>query len=164
MNNCWSHPGSYFGALAIQTVSGVRLEIEAGSAMAGFAQVKLNGHNLLSSTAAAAARSSDITLHSTHTLTVTVGNYNLSLENSDGFVNLASVSVLDWNRLVSIDQPHGLLGQTWKPATRLSSKSQHAAALPATEVIEGTVDDYLVRSDDLFGTDFLYNKFDVAHQ
>jgi len=44
---------------------------------------------------------------------------------------------------------HGLLGQTH------SSKVYSTA----TRYIEGSVDDYIIADDDIFGTDFVYNQF-----
>ena len=72
-----------------------------------------------------------------------MGSFDLRVENSDGFVNLIAVRVLDWSQLTS----HGLLGQTWRaPLTR-------GVDLAA---VEGAVDDYAEANNELMGDGFMY--------
>ena len=54
----------------------------------------------------------------------------------------------NWKELTD-EKAHGLLGQTWNLRKGKSA-------------IEGKVDDYLLMSDDLYGTDFMYNRFGVS--
>ena len=109
--NCWSHAGSYFAALAVQTKAGDQLEVVAGSAIAGFRAVRLGGRRM---EAAKGVEGTGALLSfrflSTHAISITVDNYRLLVENSDHFVNVLSIEVDDWQQLASSDQPHGLLG------------------------------------------------------
>ena len=159
LTNCWSHPGSYFGSLALQTSDGDQLEIISGSAAEGFGSVRFDGETMK---AAQGVRGAGVNLSfqllSSHEMSLTIDNYRLVVENSDMFVNIASIEVLDWQRLVSVDRPHGLFGQTWKP----SRKARGEHVLAAKDVVEGDVDDYVIASDQLFGTDFVYNEFAKA--
>ena len=88
--------------------------------------------------------------NSTHEITLTFGAWTVEVENSDRFVNFRSVRVApsSWSALKS----HGLLGQTW-------ANKVYSGSVPA---IEGEVDDYMVAEDSLFGSSFVYNKFDAA--
>ena len=149
---CWSHPGSYFGALSIRTLSGARMLVQAGNATSGFALVELDGEPLsLAQPASVSSTDSSIATRITNAwqLEVTVGLYSIQLHNSDLFINLASVRVSDWSKLVREVQPHGLLGQTWR---------RQRAGLDVAEV-EGRVDDYLEANNDLMGNQFMYNLF-----
>ena len=40
---CWSHPGSYFGQVALRTAAGARLLLMSGGAEDGFARVEMDG-------------------------------------------------------------------------------------------------------------------------
>jgi len=141
--SCWSHDGSYLSELALFTPS-ARLFIQAGPAATGFAAVEFNG----------TAGTTDMSYSqlSTHHLTVTLGSFTLYVDNSDGFVNLASVRPL---RPLSQLTAHGLLGQTH---TRPSGKRSGLSG-----VIEGEVDDYVVDGG-LWAVDAMYNRYGVASQ
>jgi len=156
LSNCWSHPGSYFGSLSLQTSAGDQLEIRAGSAVNGFGAVVFDNEEVqaVKGVEGHGAKLS-FKMLSSHSIAVTIDNYRMVVENSDLFVNLISIEVLDWQQLASVDQPHGLLGQTWKP----SKKGRGGQVVSVKDVAEGDVDDYVISSDTLFGTDFLYNKF-----
>ena len=150
---CWSHPGSYFGALSIRTQSGARLLIQSGSAATGFAVVELDGQQLSFSQPAPASSSDSsiaVRILNAWQVEVTVGLYTMQLDNSDLFINLVSVRVSDWSKLVRDVQPHGLLGQTWK---------RQQSGLDVKEV-EGHIDDYLEANYDIMGNEFMYNKFE----
>ena len=162
---CYSHPGSYLGAIGVQqrvvsahsgsTVS--QLQVEAGTAEHGFERVELDGVRLSvgavyssGSSASSSSNSSDdsFALHwlDRHTIELSTADFTVQLENSDHFINIVSIVPR-----VSLHQitAHGLLGQTTK-ATR------HQSTL---KVIEGDVDDYAIADNTLMGTDFVYNRF-----
>ena len=91
--------------------------------------------------------------HSLRQLTVrSAGLYQLTLQNSDGFVNLLQLAVSGWSELVGSVQSHGLIGQTWR--RRVAGGGVGTGSIPH---IEGEVDDYVVR-DGLLGCDFMYSK------
>ena len=177
--NCWSHPGSYFGSIAVQTANGNKILIEAGDWSQGFSKVEINnkrvdisnisgdisdgGNNSSSSVITIGGGNSK---DNTNSLVLTlIDRYHLSIQysiwifhidNSDMFVNINRVEISSWSQLVSQIKPHGLLGQTWK---RQGRKSQEAGK-QVKEVIEGDVDDYTINEGDgMFGYDFIYNKF-----
>ena len=142
LTNCWSHPGSYFGSLALQTAEGDRLLIAAGSHSSGFT-LTLNGAPLSESVSRTGL---SVSIDSSFRAVVEAGLYRMQIENSDMFVNIAGIEVTDWRRLREEVQPHGLLGQTWQ--------RRRGGA-----VIEGNVDDYVEADNALFGSQFLYSKF-----
>ena len=144
LSNCWSHPGSYFGALALRTTSGHRLLINAGAASQGLT-LTIDDAPLTSSTT---APDLSVTVVNSHRVVVQAGVYRLTVENSDGFLNLVQAQVLDWQALKRDVQSHGLLGQTWQSR--------------GAQAIEGAVDDYAEGDNDLFGSHFLYNKFQLS--
>jgi hypothetical protein len=140
LTNCWSHPGSYFGALALRTASGHRLLLEAGSAKEG---LKLS----IDSTPYSSPVSFDdltVTRMNSHRAVIEAGVYRFVVENSDNFINLMEVDVTDWTALRKDVQSHGLLGQTWH--------------LKGKWAVEGEIDDYAEGDNDMFGINFLYNK------
>ena len=168
LHYCWSHPGSYFGAVSVQTATGDRLELLAGSASQGYARVALNGRELSVGNGSLVEGYGMSVLRSTsHALHIVVGNYELRLENSDAFINLVAIRVTDWQQLLAVDQPHGLLGQTWSNEACTADKRRQRqtnadGTMSLPHVIEGDVDDYATSSDDLFATDCMYNKFATA--
>ena len=145
---CWSHDGSYLSELALFTPS-ARLFIQAGTAAEGFAAVQFNA------TSASASTGLVYQQLSTHHLTVTLGSFTLHIDNSDGFVNIATVKPL-----VPLSQlsAHGLLGQTYVRRGGSSGKRGGAGG-----VIEGEVDDYVVDGG-LFAVDAMYNRYGVTQQ
>ena len=142
---CWSHDGSYLSELGLFTPT-ARLFIQAGSAATGFATVAFNGSS-----------SSELSYQrlSSHQLSVTLGSFTLYVDNSDGFVNLASVKPLRPLKQLS---SHGLLGQTHRRPAEKASKSGGLS-----QVIEGEVDDYVVDGG-LFAYDAMYNRYAVSSQ
>ena len=149
---CWSHPGSYLSELALKTSGGSQLLIVSGEASQGFASIQLDGKTLtVGSTSELSYSDSSVagslTVDSTHELTIRSGVFELVVESNDGFLNLRSVyvSAANWPKLAA----HGLLGQTWQNK-RYGGKIKE---------IEGDVDDYLIEDDNLFGDNFLFNKF-----
>jgi len=49
---------------------------------------------------------------------------------------------------------HGLLGQTWADRTYVTAGVRR--------VYEGTSNDYLVQDEDIFGDEFIFNKFPTS--
>ena len=142
---CWSHDGSYLSELGLFTPT-AQLFVQAGPAATGFAAVTFN----------TTGSSADVDLvyeePSSHHLTVTLGSFTLYIDNSDGFVNLATVKpLLPLSQL----QSHGLLGQTH---VRRGSSSKQGGL---HGMIEGEVDDYVVEGG-LWGTDAMYSKYGVS--
>jgi len=147
--NCWSHPGSYLGALAFQQIVDGKIHkllVEAGPAASGFASITMDNKQL-SVGDIITFGSFSIKYRSTHIATITTESFSFELSNSDNFLNQAVSNLKPLNKLNS----HGLLGQT------------HAAKVYSTAAryIEGEIDDYVVADNDIFGTDFAYNKFNL---
>jgi hypothetical protein len=145
--NCWSHPGSYLGEISFQQiVDGVNHQalVTAGSAKNGFNAITLDGKTLKVGDRITYG-SFSINFTSTHSVQISTEHFEFQLSNSDLFINQAVSSKVPLNRLTS----HGLLGQTHSSKVFATS----------TRYIEGSVDDYVIGDDDVFGTDFVYNQF-----
>ena len=140
--NCWSHPGSYLGEVGVATSAGDELKVSSGGWNEGFSFVALNGVNL-SAGAHTAANDIETALTSNYSLRITVGNFELHLENSHNFVNIVQMRVLDWSKLSS----HGLLGQTWRRPSQAGRQIRD---------IEGDIDDYVEQHNELFGSALVY--------
>ena len=142
--HCWSHPGSYFSDLSVETADGSRLAVVAGPADAGFLSVLMNSSPVK---LGESLRLSSFTVHrlSSYSLQLSTPPFTLDVENSDGFLNLLSVRVSSLAALRASDA-HGLLGQTWR-----------RPSVPGAEVreIEGRVDDYAVSE----AGEFAFNRF-----
>ena len=153
---CFHHSGSYLGNLALLTDAGARVLIESGPAERGLSAVEVNGERLIMgdnvTLSFANGQSGWVQYLSTHEVVMKAGLFDIELENSDSFLNLRTVSVpgANWQALVD-EKAHGLLGQTW-----YLRKGRSA--------IEGKVDDYLLESEELYGSDFMYNRFGVADE
>ena len=148
---CWSHPGSYLGAVAIQErVDGhdvQRLVVEAGAHEAGFVSVQLNGRSLAVGDSASVGQFA-VQVLSSHRLVVRTRELQLTLDNSDRFINQQVEALVGLTRMTA----HGLLGQTHRAV-------QHKSAL---RHIEGDVDEYVV--SDLLAHDFHYDRFEQRDQ
>ena len=153
---CFAHAGSYLGNLALRTNADERVVIESGSASLGLKSVTLNGEALQVGDNVTLSFSNGATgslsYLSSHEVLLRAGLFSIEVENSDSFLNLRSVVVSpqDWKELRA-EKAHGLLGQTWNLRKDKSA-------------IEGKVDDYLLESEDMFGTDFMFNRFGVSEQ
>ena len=153
---CFHHPGSYLGNLALLTNAHDRLLIESGPAETGFALVTVNGRQLSIGDSAPLTftdgKVGSVSFTSTHEVTLAAGLFEIEMENSDEFINLRSVLVKgsNWKELVD-EKAHGLLGQTWQVRKGKSA-------------IEGKVDDYMLMSEDLYGSDFMYNRFSTTDE
>jgi hypothetical protein len=147
--NCWSHPGSYLGEISFQAIVDGKLHaalVSAGSAKKGFSSVQMDGKALKVGDSVSFG-SFSLTLKSSHSVAVTTENFEFELSNSDMFINQALRSKVSLSQLTS----HGLLGQTHSTKTYPSM----------VKYIEGEVDDYVIADSDIFGTDFLFNKFNL---
>ena len=145
--NCWSHPGSYLGEISYQAIVDGKLHaarIQAGTAQHGFATVQVDNKPLkVGGSVSFGAFSIKFASH--HTVIVTTENFSFNLSNSDLFINQAIQATRSLSKLES----HGLLGQTHSTKTWPTS----------LRYIEGDVDDYVILDGDIFGTDFVYNRF-----
>jgi hypothetical protein len=145
--NCWSHPGSYMGAMSFQVrVKGVvhQLLAIAGPAGLGFSAISLDNSPLW----AGAIRTLDsfnITVRSSRLLDIDTTAFTFQLSNSDNFINQAVSPRISLSQLGT----HGLLGQTHSTKV-YPSKVRH---------IQGEVDDYAIADNDLLGTNFVHNLF-----
>ena len=143
--SCWSHPGSYLGELGLKTKAGDRIHLVTGPAKRGFDSVTVNEREVRAGESVALAGDlGSVSRNTTHLASVQVGNWDFAFENSDLFVN-QRVRVLDQKSLRS----HGLLGQTWRDTTYPN----------AIKHIAGQVDDYVIRDNDIFGDNFVFNAF-----
>ena len=148
-SNCWSHPGSYLGEVSFQQLVDGELHtalIAAGSARAGFELVEVDGE-LLAVGDEVEYGSFRLLVQSTHRIHVHTDHFEFDLTNSDMFINQALRAKVPLQQL----QSHGLIGQT------------HSSRTYATSIkyIQGEVDDYVILDDDIFGTQFLYNRFQL---
>jgi len=147
--NCWSHPGSYLGEMSFQQrVDGQlhKLSVEAGSAKTGFAAIELNGKTLTVGDSYTFGTFS-VNYQSTHRVHIQTEHFSFELANSDMFINQAVKTLIPLSKLTS----HGLLGQT------------HAAKVYPTTIkyIDGHVDDYVITDNNIYGTEFVYNQFQL---
>jgi len=138
---CFSHAGSYLGEIGL-LYKNRRVYIASGTAAHGFANVTVEGRQM---------RVGDfndlISFNSSHHAILTFGHWSIRIDNSDGFLNVRRLGYsLPMSRLKS----HGLIGQTY-------DNKRYPSTL---KVIEGEVDDYSIGDDQLFGTDFVFNKYE----
>jgi len=163
---CWTHPGSYIGAVSYQSRDGHRLLVRSGAANIGFSQISLDGTNLpvgvvVDTTGVGSVADNVIVdgirvdYNSSHIIRVTAGDFDYVIENSDHFLNLITVRVRDWTALTTRIKSHGLLGQTWH-------KRKGKAGEKAKDVkpIAGDYDDYANADNDLFGLENMYCRFE----
>ena len=147
--NCWSHPGSYLGEISFQAVVDGKLHaalLQSGSASKGFAGVQVDGKSL-SVGDKVEFGSFSVQMLSAYNVAVTTESFAFDLSNSDMFINQALRARVPLSQLTA----HGLIGQT-------HSLKTHSSSL---KYIEGEVDDYTIQDGDIFGTDFVYNKFQL---
>jgi len=146
-SNCWSHPGSYMGEMSFQVESDGKLHaalLQAGSAKQGFVSVQVDGKPVaIGSTVSLGSFSLEAV--SSHQVRVETEQFSFVLSNSDMFINQQLRAKVPLSKLTA----HGLIGQT-------HSLNVHTSSL---RHIEGTVDDYSVADSDIFGTGFIFNRF-----
>ena len=148
-DNCWSHPGSYLGEMSFQQIVDGKVHaalLTAGPAKSGFAAVQVDGKALKVGQTVTFG-SFSVAFDSAYSVLLTTEHFEFDLSNSDLFINQALRSRIPLNKL----QAHGLLGQT-------ASSTTYPSAL---KYIQGSVDDYVIADNDLFGTDFVYNQFNL---
>ena len=135
--SCWSHPGSYLTELGLALLpSNTRVRVVAGDADTGFAAVEGGDDGAVQRL-------------SSHELRLQGAGWTVEVENIDGFLNLRQVEVTGGLSAAAGQRSHGLLGSTWR-RVRGSGRVKE---------IEGDVDDYAITDGDLFGSQFLYNRF-----
>ena len=147
--NCWSHPGSYLGEMSFQVIVDGKLHaalIQSGSATSGFAGIQLDGKPLRVGDKKSYGDFS-IEVQDAYNVRINTESFEFSLHNSDLFINQAIRSKAPLAELTA----HGLLGQTHSTKTYANS----------LKFVQGKVDDYVIESDDIFGTDFMYNRFNL---
>ena len=144
-SNCYSHPGSYLGEVGIVSADGDHLVVQSGAWDEGYSSVLFNGEALLAG-GNVASTGMAVRRLSAHALWVRVGNFELQLSNSDQFVNLERLSVLQWSAL---SRTHGLLGQTWR---QQSGAWRHKEV----ECVEGSIDEYVEQDNELLGRALVY--------
>jgi hypothetical protein len=118
--------------------------VSSGSAKKGFSMVQVDGKALKVGDKVSFG-SFSVSQQSTHQVTVQTEQFEFQLANSDRFINQQLRAKAALSKLTS----HGLLGQTHSAKT-------HNTPL---RYIEGEVDDYVIADSDIFGDDFVYNKF-----
>jgi len=117
---------------------------QAGPAATGFAAVSVN-HESVRSGQTVEIGAFSLNRTGSHTLTVSTPLFNFNLDSSDMFINQR----LRVNVPLSNLKTHGLIGQTSRRVTNPGSIKH----------LEGEVDDYVILSEDLLGSDFLFNQF-----
>jgi len=156
---CFLEPGSYISEISILTSAGDQVHIEAGSPDAAetpaFKRLTLNKRSVFSGVQ---MNSSSVSLKqlSDDTVTIVVGLYQIMLhvDDEEGFIHIDSIKVLDWSHMITVSQPHGLIGQTWKRLLHMRDPAS------LNNGVEGTAEDYEIRnSKNIFSTSFKYNKF-----
>ena len=147
--NCWSHPGSYLGEMSFQAIVDGKLHaafVQAGSAKKGFAGVQVDGKAMKVGDKLTFG-SFSVEVKDAYNVVINTETFEFSLHSSDMFINQAIRSKLPLSQLTT----HGLLGQTHTVKTYANS----------LKFVEGKVDDYLIESDDIYGSDFVYNRFSL---
>jgi len=147
----WTHPGTYLGQLGVM-VGTDRVHIQAGDCETGIKSVTVNGKAMKVGQSVHFAEKQSLKFVDEFTLRFHLKEVELELTNSDNFFN-QEVSMTRYGERTQ--QMHGLLGQTWQSKTYKDDKGRK-------HFIEGHPHDYLVQDDDLFGTDFVFNKFTVS--
>ena len=154
LSNCWSHPGSYLGEIGLVVSnadkSAIRLRLLAGSRLAGFAAVEVNGQQLAVGGSNSSA-SLSVQYVNAFSLSVQTPSLHISFENSDLFINQVLALQTPVARAASW---HGLLGQTARPTAAAAVSSRHR--------VIGDVDEYVVLSGDVFDVEFTYTQFSTA--
>jgi hypothetical protein len=120
--------------------------VTAGSAKSGFDAITVDGKALAVGESASFGTFS-VVYTTSHHAAITTESFEFQLSNSDKFINQAVSNRVALSKL----NAHGLLGQT----------SVAKVYSGANRYIQGEVDDYVIADNDIFGTDFAYNKFQL---
>lgn len=145
--DCWTHPGSYLGDISFQAIVDGKLHtalVQAGPASKGFTAITFDGQQL-SIGEKAQYGAFIVEVVDAYNVVIDTQSFRFYLANSDMFINQGIRSKVLLSQLTS----HGLLGQTHNSKTYPT----------ALKWIVGRVDDYLIADDDIFGTDFVFNRF-----
>lgn len=154
---CWSHPGSYLGEIAVKLVIDNKLHrllLSSGSIDQGFQTVEIDGISMNVGEEIAlsgATESLSITYSHTHYVTVNTRLFSFGFDNSDMFINQRVRTNVGFNELRELDT-HGLFGQSWRGGAR-------KGPMRKIKEIEGDVDEYSIVDGDIFGDDFIYNRY-----
>jgi hypothetical protein len=142
-----SHVGTYLDTVAILTSMSDRILVQAGTMEQGFALVTVDDVRMEPDSYAQTISSLvvfKVDFIDNQTVVITIDNqFTIYIINCDSFLNIA--------RLVShTTHGNGLIGGT-----------HHRKLYPDSDLkyVPGKVDDYVVVSNDPFGTDFVFNDF-----
>jgi hypothetical protein len=151
----WSHAGTYLGELGFQ-VGADQIRLEAGDCLEGMKAVEYNGKAMelgqtITIGQGACNIEQTVEYKDWDRVQFHLCEVDIELVNSNGFFNQqATITKRGWK----LAQMHGLLGQTWR-------KNTYEGALT---YVEGTTFDYQIADDELFGSDFLFNKFQTQQE
>ena len=158
LTTAWSHSGLYMGEAAVQ-LSGRRLLVCSGAYETGFSLVALDEVQLsVSSDWVLLADGSSIRHNTSSLVEVHTAEVQFQLRNSDHFLNIHNAQ-LDPAAAQHLEYVDGLLGQTADEKWKADAKSKAWVA--------HVEEDYVLPEgdEDLWSTDFAYNKYVAAsHQ
>jgi len=157
---CFAHPGTYISEEGIRLGSD-KIHVRAGSAKKGLT-VSVNGQKLSSGKQDVKLGSVEVVNH--RRVVVQTPIMGIVITNSDKFLNQETALIdrkllsLGAERRVLHDGEnfhsevplHGLQGQTWRNVE-----------YPSGLEYEGTISDYQVTDGNLFGSSFVFNKFEL---
>ena len=154
VDRCFDHSGTFFGVLAFSTPRGDHVRITAGDVSTGFYNVTMNDLPLLPAFTGAvqpmqdlfSSASISVRMLSGRCLRVSVGLYEVDVDNVDLYMDVSKVEVRSWTELVDSIQPEGLIGRTWNASL----------AAPADE---DEVDLYREMDDNILGHNTRRNRF-----
>jgi len=157
---CFAHPGTYISEQGVR-VGKDKVHVTAGPAKKGLT-VRVNGKKVHEKKTTLKLGSVEIVNHRRVVIKTPIAA--LTMTNSDKFMNQEiamfdeKLLALGAERLALKDGEtfhseiplHGLQGQTWRNVE-----------YPSGLEYEGSIMDYHVVDGNLFGTDFVYNKFNL---
>jgi len=167
---CWSHPGTYLDDLGL-IVGKNKIRATAGTYSDGL-RLWLNDVAIESKSAPISKESLFLTHQSHDNFYIRTPLFHIEVTNSDHFFNLRVLLLNDYllnagQTLLELDHAtpepdelaiypsapiHGLIGQTWRNIR-----------YPENGAYEGTVDDYLILSNNIFDPVFPYSQFNQSH-
>ena len=148
-SNCWTHPGSYIGTVAVQHRSDTNgsahtVLVQAGPADTGLHSVQVHGAEWSGSgeqLQQVAAGGVLVDRLSAYEVRISTPHFVFELVDSDNFLNQPVRPLVSLSQL----QPHGLLGQTCQLQRRR---------------VEGGVEEYAQDGDDMFGHSSPFVRFE----
>jgi len=155
---CFAHPGTYISEEGIR-LGNDKIHVRAGTAKKGLS-VSVNGQKLASGKQSVKLGSVELVNH--RRVVINTPIMTIQLTNSDKFLNQESqlhdqkLLTLGAERRALADGEsfhtevplHGLQGQTWRNVE-----------YPSGLEYEGSISDYHVQDGNLFGSNFVFNKF-----